>query len=60
MQRREVGIADSDLMIGLGFDRTATQVVLTCGPVPKKAVEWMATGVSTEVGWQVRSETDSF
>ena len=41
------------LMSELGFDRATTQVygaVLTCGPVPKRAIESMVSGVSTEVG----------
>jgi hypothetical protein len=41
------------LMSELGFDRAATQVygvVLTCGPVPKRAIGSMLSGVSTEVG----------
>ena len=41
------------LMSELGFDRAATQVygvVLTCGPVPKRAIVSMLSGVSTEVG----------
>lgn len=41
------------LMIELGFDRTATHVygvVLTCGPVPKRAIVSMLSGVSVEVG----------
>jgi hypothetical protein len=40
------------LMSELGFDRAATQVygvVLTCGPVPKRAIVSMLNGVSTEV-----------
>lgn len=40
-------------MSELGFDRAATQVygvVLTCGPVPKRAIGSMLSGVSTEVG----------
>src|SRR4029453_12606960 len=45
------------LMIELGFDRTETQVygvVLTCGPVPKRAIVSMLSGVSTEVGSALR------
>jgi hypothetical protein len=45
------------LMFELGFDRTATQVygvVLTCGPVPKRAIVSMLGGVSTEVGSALR------
>src|SRR5687768_8230990 len=41
------------LMIELGFDRAETEVygvVLTCGPVPKRAIASMLSGVSTEVG----------
>jgi len=41
------------LMSELGFDRAAIQVygvVLTCGPVPKRAIVSMLRGVSTEVG----------
>jgi hypothetical protein len=41
------------LMSELGFDRAATQVygvVLTCGPLPKRAIVSMLSGVSTEVG----------
>jgi hypothetical protein len=44
-------------MLELGFDRTSTQVygvVLTCGPVPKKAIVSMLSGVSTEVGSALR------
>ena len=45
------------LMSELGFDRAATQVygvVLTCGPVPKRAVVSMLSGVSTEVDSALR------
>ena len=45
------------LMIELGFDRTATEVygvVLTCGPVPKRAIVSILSGVSTEVGNALR------
>ena len=41
----------------LGFDRAATQVygvVLTCGPVPQRAIVSMLSGVSTEVGGALR------
>jgi hypothetical protein len=41
------------LMSELGFDQAASQVygvVLTCGPVPKRAIVSMLSGVSTEVG----------
>lgn len=40
------------LMTELGFDRTSTHVygvVLTCGPVPKRAIVSVLSGVSTEV-----------
>src|SRR4030095_2997495 len=45
------------LMIELGFDRSETQVygvVLTCGPLPKRAIVSMLSGVSTEVGSALR------
>ena len=51
------GLDDSvrlfQLMRELGFDPAATQVygvVLTCGPVPKRTIVSMLSGVSTEVG----------
>jgi hypothetical protein len=46
-----------ELMAELGFGRTATQVygvVLTCGPVPKRTIVSMLSGVSTEVGSALR------
>jgi hypothetical protein len=55
------GLDDSvrlfQLMSELGFDRAATQVygvVLTCGPVPQRAIVSMLSGVSTEVGSALR------
>lgn len=46
-----------ELMSELGFDRAATQVygvVLTCGPVPKRAIVSMLSGVSPEVDSALR------
>ncbi len=45
------------LMLELGFDRAATQiygVVLTCGPIPKRAIVSILSGVSTEVDGVLR------